>query len=204
VGGVGDAGADPGRAQEALAVTDWTSVGLVLAGVGAFLIGLAVLARGHRGLVEELLGARAPRLGRLRDAIFQRALLVVGFAGLAGGIALQLLGRFFPVAEPSFPVAGAGAIVAGTLVLLGLAWAYASSAARKAVRAHFAAHPRDLGTEIELAREIGELFGVESRPEDTVETYLERLQQALGLPARPRGPGAVPAQFDFDEHDEPR
>ena len=47
--------------------------------------------------------------------LFQRALLVVGFAWLAAGFALELLGHLHPVTSPSFPVAWAGAILVATL-----------------------------------------------------------------------------------------
>ncbi len=191
------AGAEVG----ATSATDWHSVGLVLAGLGAFLIGIAVLARGHRGLVSELLGARARGLVRLREMLFQRALLVVGFAWLAAGFALELLGHLHPVTSPSFPVAWAGAILVATLALLGLAWAWALRAARSAVREHLLQAPRDLAADMGLARELGELFGVESRPEDTVETFVERLERSIGLPERPRSTVRREAEFEFDESD---
>ncbi|MBK7877897.1 MAG: hypothetical protein IPJ77_19635 [Planctomycetes bacterium] len=193
---------DPWSADVELAsATDWHSVGLVLAGLGAFLIGIAVLARGHRGLVSELLGARARGLVRLREVLFQRALLVVGFLWLAAGFAFELAGHLHPVATPSFPVAWAGAILVATLALLGLAWAWALRAARAAVRQHLQRAPRDLAADMGLARELGELFGVESRPDDTVETYVERVERAAGLPERPRGAGRPQTAFDFGDDD---
>lgn len=192
-------------AAELANATDWTSVGLVLAGLGACLIGVAILARGKRGLARELFGAHAGGVVRLRETLFQRALLVVGFGWLAAGFALQLLGRLRPAAAPEFPVAWAGAVLVATLLLLGLAWAWALRAARAAVRAHLALSPRDLAHDLAFARELGHLFGVESRAEDSVESYLGRLEAALGLPRRPRtgSAGPMPAAPDgFDEADE--
>lgn len=193
----------------ALPETDWQSVGLVLAGLGAGLLGLALLVRGQRALVRELLGtrgARSVRVGDLREAIFQRAQLVVGLAWMALGFVLQLLGRFRPVERPAFPVAWAGAIVIATLGLLGIAWVLATRAARRAVREELLADGRDLGADMALARELGELFGVESRAEDSVETYLERLHAEIGLERGPRDARrrSETATFEFDEHDEPR
>src|SRR5262245_22057221 len=90
--------------------TDWGSVGLVLAIVGAFLIGCAVLARGHKPLVDALFGEHRARASGLREAIFQRALLVVGFTWLAAGFALELVGRLRPAATSAFPVAWSAGI----------------------------------------------------------------------------------------------
>ncbi|MFO1009406.1 MAG: hypothetical protein U1F29_05020 [Planctomycetota bacterium] len=185
-------------AERASAATDWHSVGLVLAGLGAFLIALAVLARGRRGLVSELLGDRARGLVRLREALFQRALLVVGFAWLAVGFALELLGHLHPVARPSFPVAWAGGILVATLGALAASWGWAQHAARAAVRAHLREAPRDLASDPGLARELGELFGVASRPDDSVATFVERLERALDLPPRKAAPRAQ-AAFEFDD-----
>lgn len=181
--------------------TDWGSVGLVLALVGAFLIGCAVLARGHKPLVEALFGDRRPRPAGLREAIFQRALLVVGFTWLAAGFALELFGRLRPAQATSFPVAWSAGIALATGALLGLAWVWASREARRSVREHLRAQPRDLRQEMALAKELGELYGVESRAEDTVGTYLERLHAAIGIEAPQRRVRPTPVLFELDEVD---
>lgn len=181
--------------------TDWGSVGLVLAIVGAFLIGSAVLARGHKPLVEELFSERRARPAGLREAIFQRALLVVGFSWLAAGFALELFGRQRPVSDAAFPVAWSAGIAVATGGLLGLAWVWASREARRCVREHLRARPRDLRQEMALAKELGELYGVESRAEDTVGTYLERLHKAIGIEPPQRKVRATPVLFEIEEFD---
>ncbi len=244
----------PDVLETSVAETDWQSLGLVLAGLGAFLIGLAVLARGERGLVEAHLGsssgaqsranpvgerafrdesergaqpdarwssaesssrveadatrapradsARASRFVALREALFLRAQLVVGFTWLALGFACQLVGRFHPSRDPAFPVAWTGAIVVATGVLLALAWAWSLRAARELVREELRQRGIDLCDEPALARELGELFGVESRSEDTVETYTARLASAIGLAPARRRERLHPSLFDMDEGDE--
>lgn len=251
----------PDVLETSVAETDWQSLGLVLAGLGAFLIGLAVLARGERGLVEAHLGtnglrgraardegelgageraraawgaasrsgsagsvrgaandaaagtgagsasrpepSRASRFVALREAFFLRAQLVVGFTWLALGFACQLVGRFHPVRDPAFPVAWTGALVVATGFLLALAWAWSLRAARELVREELRARGIDLGDEPALARELGELFGVESRSEDTVGTFTARLEAAIGLaPARKRE-RVHPSLFDMEDGDDP-
>lgn len=181
--------------------TDWSSVGLLLAIVGAFLIGCALLARGHKPLVEALFGERRSRASGLREAIFQRALLVVGFTWLAAGFALELFGRLRPATTPAFPVAWSAGIAVATGALLGLAWVWSSREARRSIREHLRAQPRDLRQELALARELGELFGVESRAEDTVGTYLERLHAAMGIEAPRKKVRETPVLFELEEFD---
>jgi hypothetical protein len=180
---------------------DWIAVGLVLSVVGAFLLGNAILLRHPRTLVEECFGGRAgarlPRLGVIREHIFQRAQIAVGFTYLVGGFGVQLLGRYRPAPPaglaPEFPAAWVGAILAITVAFLVLAWWWARHSFRRHVRAHLLREPPDFEGDLRLAREVGELFGVESETDDTVQSYLERLHRAIGMPApERRAPRQIP------------
>jgi len=183
------------RVQEALRPVppDWIAIGLVLALLGAFLLGNAILFRHPRTLVEEFFGsrggARAVRLHAIREFVFQRAQIAVGFSYLVGGFGLQLLGRYRGAAsagsaaeDPSFPAAWVGAILVLTIALLALAWWWARHAFRRHVREHLRREPPDFEADLRLAREVGDLFGVESLQDDTVLSYLERLHSAIDLP----------------------
>src|SRR5258708_40312262 len=104
---------------------DWVALGLVLAMVGAFLLGNAILFRPPRVLVEELFGVRRLRLPAIREYIFHRVQVGVGFVYLLGGFALQLYGRFrveAPGVEREFPSAWVGALAVLTVVLLAAGW----------------------------------------------------------------------------------
>ena len=179
---------------------DWIAIGLVLSVVGAVLLGNAILLRHPRSLVEESFRGkhgRAPRLGAIREYVFQRAQVAVGFTYVVGGFALQLLGRYrtpaAPTAEPEFPAAWVGAILAATVALLALAWWWARHSFRRHVRAHLRREPPDFEGDLRLAREVGDLFGVESVNDDTVQSYLERLHRALELPVpERRAPRQIP------------
>jgi hypothetical protein len=55
----------------------------------------------------------------------------------------------------------------------------------------------DLYADPELARELGELWDVDSSPDDTLESYAERVRGAIGLPNASRrsyGPQAGPPE----------
>jgi hypothetical protein len=189
---------------------DWDTLGLVLAVVGAFLLGNAILVRHPRDLVRERFAASlsappsarvAPLLG-IREQIFHRLQVSTGFFDLVLGFALQLVGRFRPLepgVEPAFPVFWIALIALLTAVLLVFGWWWSSRAFRRHVRAHLSRNPPEFEADMAFAREVGELFGVESRPDDSVESYVARLRSAMKLapPARTSGRGARP-QFHPD------
>jgi hypothetical protein len=164
---------------------DWIAVGLVLALLGTFLLGNAILFRHPRTLVEEFFGgpARGVRLHAIREYVFHRAQVAVGFTYLVAGFGLELLGRYSPAEPaPSFPVAWVGALLVLTIALLAAAWGWARHSFRRHVRGHLRRELPDFEADLRLAREVGDLFGVESLKEDTVQSYLERLHAAIDLP----------------------
>jgi len=173
---------------------DWIALGLVLSVLGSLLLGNAILFRNPRTLVEEFFGSRSTRLPAIRDFVFHRAQVAVGFTYLVGGFGVQLLGRYrsiealpgAPVIERQFPVAWVGAVVVITIALLALSWWWSKHSFRRHVRAHLRREPPDFEANLHLAREVGDLFGVESLKDDTVHSFLERLHQALEMPAPER------------------
>ncbi len=193
---------------------DWDTLGLVLAVIGSFLLGNAILFRHPRDLVRERFAASlsapssariAPLLG-IRGQIFHRLQVSTGFFYLVLGFALQLVSRFRPLEpgiEPAFPVFWIAAIALATAMLLVLGWWWSSRAFRRHVRAHLLRNPPEFEADMTFAREVGELFGVESQAEDSVESYVGRLRAELKLPPPPRTRARAPrtpfhAEDDID------
>ncbi len=185
--------------------TDWSAVGLVLLLGGTFLLGNALLFRHPRDLVAERFGGRGAPLVAIREHIFQRLQVGIGFLYLLAGFGLQLLGRLHPPpsdAVPSFPVFWVAMVALATVVLLSVGWLWTSRAFRRYVRERLAATPARLESDASLAREVGELFGVEAAPEDSVASYAERVRRATGLPVVPRtGPIATRGRRVDPQHD---
>ena len=173
--------------QGAPAEPDWTAIGLVLTVVGSFLLGNAILFRHPRALIEEYFGGggkRRTRLPAIREHVFHRAQIAVGFTYLVAGFGVQLLGRYRPVApleERPFPVAWIGAVVVLTIGLLGASWWWAKHSFRRHVREHLRREAPDFEADLRLAREVGDLFGVLASDDDTVQSYLERLHRELRM-----------------------
>lgn len=203
--------------DEAGVAPDWAAIGLVLAILGTFLLGNAILFRHPRTLVAEFFGARTSgvRLHAIREYVFHRAQVAVGFTYLVGGFGLELLGRYCPTPSaaaslgehgesPTFPAAWVGAILVLTIALLAAAWWWARHSFRRHVRGHLRRDPPDFETDLRLAREVGDLFGVASSDDDTVQSYLERLHRAIDLPPperRGRRETPLPSMEDLESEE---
>jgi len=177
---------------------DWAALGLTLSIAGSFLLANAILLRHPRDLVAEHFGQRRQRLGSIRGYVFHRVQVALGFGLLLAGFGLQLVGRYTPsAAEPagggsgSFPIGWVGLLVVAVGLLQLGGWWISQRLFRRYVRDYLVERESDIETDSKLAREVGELFGLEMLPEDTVQSYVARLRERLDLPRRePRGAGA--------------
>ena len=199
---------------------DWTSLGLVLCIVGAFLIANSTLFEHPRSLVARYFGRSLGRLQSVREYVYNRVQTTLGFAFLLAGFGLQLVGQFRSsgAADPPLSMLWVGVVVAGAIALLFSGWWWSVWAFRRYVREYFSRNPRDFRAEPNMAREVGELFGIESSEDDTVEDYVDRLIRETGLPqppgaeerARPERRGVaklgiargLPDDFDLDAAEE--
>jgi hypothetical protein len=173
---------------------DWISLGLILAITGGFLLANGVLFRDPRGLLEERFAKPRMHLGTMRALLFHRVQTMLGFAFLLFGFALQLYGRRqAPVPPEPAAEQGSLALWIGLVVLVAVAlelagWWWSQRAFQRHLRAFLRENALDLDTDAGLARELGELFGVESHAEDTVQSYVARLRRSIGIAVPPRAP----------------
>ena len=182
-----------------LAAVDWTVVGLLLAIAGCFLLANSILFRHPRDLVEEYVGGRARSLGSVRAYLFHRVQVSIGFLLLLAGFGVQLLGRMRSEPAPTgqgFPLVWVGVIVALVAVLELGGWWLSRRLFQRYLRESLLDGRLRLESQSKLVREVGELFGVDLRPEDTVQTYAARVRERVHLPERwpapEPGEGRVP------------
>ncbi len=177
---------------------DWTSLGIVTAMIGAFLIASATLLEHPRRLVARYFGRSSGRLQSVREYVYNRLQVVLGFAFLLVGFGMQLVGHFVslpPGAEP-LNMAWVGLIVFAVVVMLFAGWWWSLWAFRRYVREYFSEHEANFEVHGNLTREIGELFDVEPSANDTVTTYAARVRKAANLPRK------APQERRFPEVDE--
>lgn len=173
---------------------DAFGLGLVLVLIGGFLLANSILLRHPRSLVREHFGGPRAKLASIRAVIFHRLQIHLGFLFLLVGFALEIYGYYGAgAAAPAarvFPRAWVGAIVVAVVGLELGGWWLSHALFLRYVREHFRAHPPALEGDLALARELGELFGIQTDGNDSVQSYLTRIQRRIGLPESGRVGGA--------------
>jgi len=179
---------------------DWGSLGLVLCLAGGFLLAHGTLVRDPQSLVLERFGSPRADLRSLRSMLFHRVQTLLGFGLLLCGFAAQLYARAVP--QPS-GASGSAALWTGAVVLAAAllelsAWWWSLVTVRRHLRAWFRQNPPDFDADPALAREVGDLFAIDSLRDEAVQSYAGRLRRELGLSA-PRAPARSHAPPDDDE-----
>jgi len=173
---------------------DLFGIGLVLSIVGCFLLANSILFRHPRTLIVDFFQRTERQLASIREYIFHRVQIHLGFLFLLTGFGFQLFGHFRP--QPGqgpdgareFPILWVGVIALAVVALELLGWWLSHAKFRRYLRAHFLQHPPSLETNMRQAREIGDLFGVASQGDDSVQSYLLRIRRKIGLPTQPIEP----------------
>lgn len=184
---------------DAWGAPDGRVLGASLAILGLFLVANAILLRGPRSLIEERFGGRRLKLRSIREVVFQRVQMTLGFAFLIAGFAAQLYGVLNPPVANATPTSTS--LWIGLVVFLGVAgelgaWWFALHSFRRQLHRWFVENPPEFETDMALAREVGEVFGVESTGEDTVESYCLRVRRAIGLPSKPTFPRGASRDYE--------
>ncbi|MSR63281.1 MAG: hypothetical protein EXS08_12635 [Planctomycetes bacterium] len=187
---------------------DAFGLGLVLVLIGGFLLANSILLRHPRALVAEHFGGGREKLVSIRGVLFQRLQIHLGFLFLLVGFALEIYGHYgaggagTPAAPRTFSKVWVGAIAVAVVALELGGWWLSHALFLRYVRQHFRAHPPALESDLALARELGELFGIDSDGNDSVQSYLLRIRQRLGIqdsarpaPERARG---LPAEAESE------
>jgi hypothetical protein len=186
-------------AQRLWGPPDWGSLGLVLCLAGGCLLAHGTLVRDPQSLVEERFGRPRADLRSLRSMLFHRVQTLLGFSLLLAGFAAQLYARAVPqpVGTSGSAALWTGGVVLAAALLELSAWWWSLVTVRRHLRAWFRQHPPDFEGDPALAREVGDLFGVDSEADEAVQTYAQRLRRELGLsPPRAGAPPRSPPEDD--------
>ncbi|MCR9248196.1 MAG: hypothetical protein NXI31_24465 [bacterium] len=153
-------------------------VGLTCNVVGVFFLANSIRLREPRKALADALGVGVKSVMRIRDTALNNMQVMLGFLFLTTGFLLQVVAQWN--------------MELGTLVLcaaiIGFACAvyaigaYSSRRAfRKMLREFFQSEAWSFADDMELTKEIGAILGVPHTKDMTVEMYVHRVRQALGV-----------------------
>lgn len=158
-------------------------VGLTCNVVGVFFLANSIRFREPRKALEDALGVASRSLLRVRDTALNNMQVMLGFLFLTTGFLLQVVAQWNM--ELTTLLMSAGIIVAAAAVYA--IGAYSSRRAfRKLLKEYFQSQPWSFQDDMALTKEIGEALGVPLDPDMTVEAYVHRVRQALGVKDAPR------------------
>lgn len=174
---------------------DLRVLGLTCQLIGIFFVAISMVFRKPRAIIGELFGVKAAdTVKQFRDMVFKKSQLALGLILIAFGYVLQIVG-LMPGPE-SAPTGGGFfatwnpalffgflllAIVALTAVvnLIGLVWARRTF---NRLLTEFLRENHELLEEnIQVTKELGELVGVESGRDSSIEEYLHNFRRKLRL-----------------------
>lgn len=163
--------------------------------VGAFFLAKSVARRREKGQMRDLLGLPTDKVKRFRNFFVQRLERIVAFVFILVGVGLHiyvLVREAQKASGDNDPQAALGDI--STYLAIGIVLMLLITALMHWICSYFA---RRIFLEIlgyymvrqgyrldddpDLMKQIGEMVGAEYGPEDTVETYRERIEGALKL-----------------------
>ncbi len=159
-------------------------IGLTCNVVGVFFLANSIRFREPRKALEDTLGVGVRSLMRVRDTALNNMQVIIGFLFLTTGFLLQVVAKWEgDLTTVLFCVGIVG--FAGAVYAIG---AYSSRRAfRKLLREFFQAEEWSFTDDMALTKEIGEVLGVPYDKDMTVEVYVHRVRQALGLqPQQPK------------------
>ena len=159
--------------------------------LGTFFLAKAIVSKGQKWTMKELLGLRIDKLKAYRNHIIQRLEAAFGFFFVFCGVAthLYILLRKSVDKRPTEAYGQIAEYMAGTLVaivVLAVAFHYVCKwVSRKSfveILAYLVVRYRyRLADDQALLKEIGEVLHVEHRDDDTIESYTDRVEAAMGL-----------------------
>ena len=156
-------------------------IGLTCNVVGVFFLANSIRFREPRKALEDALGVAVRSLLKVRDTALNNMQVIIGFLFLTTGFLLQVVSQWDM--EMTTLVFCLGIILfAGAVYAIG---AYSSRRAfKKLLREFFQSEDWSFTDDMALTKEIGEILGVPRASDMTVEAYVHRVRQALGVPAQ--------------------
>ncbi|MCA8975817.1 MAG: hypothetical protein KDC98_13930 [Planctomycetes bacterium] len=152
-------------------------VGLTCNVVGVFFLANSIRFREPRKALADALGVGVKSVMRIRDTALNNMQVMLGFLFLTTGFLLQVVAQWNMELSTLILCV---AIIVFACAVYGIG-AYSSRRAfRKLLREFFQSEEWSFD-DMDLTKEIGEILGVPHTKDMTVEVYVHRVRQALGV-----------------------
>jgi len=178
-----------------MAEFDFDFLSLAMTMVGLFFICCAVQQKKPKHILEDAFGVANPALRDLKETVFKKNQLVLGYCCIMLAIILNVFSHSLARADGAYllnrldPGGLAAALVGLAAVLCGiLNWlsrVFSKWHFRKIVRTVVTERHLPFESNVSLAVEIGQLLGLDMEDGDSVETYVRKLREFLELPGEP-------------------
>ena len=157
-------------------------IGLTCNLVGVFFLANSIIFRRPRKVIEEFFGVGAGSLETIRNYALNKIQVVIGFLFLNAGFLLQAFGVLGPMEDRAVVL-----IVSLSIILFaGVAYAIGATYSRRSFKRYlhqfFHKHSWSFTENMTLTKEIGLFLGIRHTPDMTVEEFVHRVKQALGVP----------------------
>ncbi len=160
--------------------------------LGAFFLAKAIVSKGQKWTMKELLGLRIDKVKAYRNHIIQRLEAAFGFFFVFSGVSIHLyvlLRKSLDHRAPGEAYSRVAEYLGGALVamvVLAVAFHYVCKYVSKRsfveIMAYLVVRYRfRIEDDQALLREIGEILEVEHHEDDTIESYTRRVEDAMGL-----------------------
>ncbi|MBK9384287.1 MAG: hypothetical protein IPN34_05630 [Planctomycetes bacterium] len=163
--------------------SDFIIIGLTMNIVGTFFLANSIVFKRPRRVIEEFFVSRPGSLLEIRDYIFTKIQVIIGFVFVFCGFGLQIVAHVDKLADPTIFLVVAIAAIFLTAFLIGtIGYATSRRAFKRYLKDFFRKNPWPFARNMGLTQEIGEIFGIPKSPDDTVEMYCAKLRRELKLP----------------------
>ena len=157
-------------------------VGLTCNLVGVFFLANSIIFRRPRRVLEEFFGVGRGSLAAVRDYELNKMQVVIGFLFLNCGFLLLALSYLDTLDRRWLTMLVSLCIVA----FAGFVYAIGAIATRRSfqryLREFFQRQPWSFHENMTLTKEIGQILGIHHTKDMTVEDYVRKVKQALGVP----------------------
>lgn len=178
---------------EPLALTadvDYVVLGLVCFLIAGIFMILSIGRGRPRTRAQFVLGVSPESLAGLRASITAKGRSMCSAIFFVIGTTLLLAAFLLPgEASPTKQYWGTGVLLVLAAAMLFLLDGHVRRVMRGHLRQELMAQDFAFEDHIGLTREIGELFGIEPKQGETLETYVRAVRKALGVPDAPSGGG---------------